>query len=180
MKYSRSRLLASRQTRTSYIITSKKTYALTAEGTTPTSATSTYSYGYSSGTWGDLLTSYRGQAITYDAIGNPLSYYNGSRYTFTWTGRQLTGASYDGNTYTFTYNDEGIRTSKTKNGVTTTYYLNGSQIMAEETNGNVTVYLYDSQGLPIGMQYHGADYATDAWDTYWFEKNLQGEQTKND
>ncbi|MBE6644827.1 MAG: RHS repeat protein, partial [Ruminococcaceae bacterium] len=134
-------------------ITSKKTYALTAAGTTPTSATSTYSYGYSSGAWGDLLTSYRGQAITYDAIGNPLSYYNGSSYTFTWTGRQLTGATKGGHIFTFTYNDEGIRTSKTKNGVTTTYYLNGSQIMAEETSGNVTVYLYDSQGMPIGMQY---------------------------
>ncbi len=40
-------------------ITSKKTYALTAAGTTPTSPTSTYNYGYSSG-WGDKLTSYRG------------------------------------------------------------------------------------------------------------------------
>ena len=36
----------------------------------------------------------------------------------------------------FTYNDEGIRTSKTVNGVTTTYYLYGSQIVGEETNGN--------------------------------------------
>ena len=156
-------------------ITSKKTYALTAEGTTPTSATSTYSYGYSSSGWGDMLTSYRGVSITYDEIGNPLSYYNGASYTFTWTGRQLTGAVKGSNSYTFVYNDDGIRTSKTKNGVTTTYYLNGSQIMAEETNGNVTVYLYDSQGLPIGMQYHGADYATDVWDTYWFEKNLYGD-----
>ena len=31
-------------------------------------------------------------------------------------------------TYLFTYNNEGIRTSKTKNGVKTTYYLNGSKI----------------------------------------------------
>ena len=30
----------------------------------------------------------------------------------------------------FTYNDEGIRTSKTNNGVKTTYYLSGSQIVA--------------------------------------------------
>ena len=29
-------------------------------------------------------------------------------------------------------NDEGIRTSKTINGVTTTYYLNGSQIKEKE------------------------------------------------
>ena len=52
-------------------ILSKKTYNLTAAGTTPTSPTATYNYGYSSGAWGDMLTSYRGQAITYDEIGNP-------------------------------------------------------------------------------------------------------------
>ena len=39
---------------------------------------------------------------------------------------------------TFTYNDEGIRTSKTVNGVTTTYYLSGSQIIGEETEGNIS------------------------------------------
>ena len=38
----------------------------------------------------------------------------------------------------FTYNAEGIRTSKTVNGVTTTYYLSGSQIIGEETNGDIT------------------------------------------
>ena len=74
-----------------------------------------------------------------------------------------------------TYNDEGIRTSKTVNGVTTTYYLNGSQIIGEETNGNITLYIYDAAGSPIGYQYHGANYAADAWDIYWYEKNLQGD-----
>ena len=78
------------------------------------------------------MTSCNGVTNTYDAIGNPLSYYNGIfGYTFTWTGRQLTGASLHGNTYSFTYNADGIRTSKTKNGVTTTYYLSGSQIVGE-------------------------------------------------
>ena len=80
-----------------------------------------------------------------------------------------------GNTYSFTYNDSGIRTSKTKNGVTTTYYLKGSQIIAEETSGNITVYIYDSEGLPLGMQYHGASYAANTWDIYWFEKNIFGD-----
>ena len=90
-------------------------------------------------------------------------------------GQKLTGAVRGNNRYTFTYNDEGIRTSKTVNGITTTYYLNDSQIVGEETNGNITLYLYDSAGQPIGMQYHGASYAADAWDTDWFEKNLQGD-----
>ena len=75
----------------------------------------------------------------------------------------------------FTYNDEGIRTSKTVNGVTTTYYLNGSQIVAEETSGNLTVYFYDAEGLPQGMQYRGASYASGVWDVYYFERNIFGD-----
>ena len=34
----------------------------------------TISYGYADTNWTDKLTSYNGQSITYDAIGNPLSY----------------------------------------------------------------------------------------------------------
>ena len=114
---------------------------------------------------------------TYDDLGNPLYYHNGYGFgkNFTWTGRQLTGMTQSGTTQTFTYNDEGIRTSKTVNGVTTTYYLSGSTIIAEETSGNLTVYIYDSNGSPIGMQYHGSSYAEDVWDVFWYEKNLQGD-----
>ena len=91
--------------------------------------------------------------------------------TFTWKGRLLTGAVVGDKVMSFTYNDEGIRTSKTVNGVTTTYYLDGSRIVGEETNGNVTLYIYDSTGAPIGYQ----AYANGAWSTYWYLKNLQGD-----
>ena len=153
-------------------ITSKKTYAFTYFSNLGTPI-STKNYGYSAYGWGDLLTSYGGTQITYDDIGNPLSYYTGQE--FSWQGRQLSSVVDGSDTYTFVYNDQGIRTSKTKNGVTTTYYLNGSQIMAEETNGNITVYVYDASGMPIGMQYHGANYSANTWDTYWYEKNLFGD-----
>ena len=62
---------------------STREYAYTTAATvsgTP-AVTNTYTYGDSS--WKDKLTSYNGNSITYDAIGNPLSYYNG--YSFTWT-----------------------------------------------------------------------------------------------
>ena len=90
-------------------------------------------YLYEDSTWGDRLTSYRGNSITYDTIGNPLSYYNGSFYNFTWSdGRRLTSATKGSNSFSFTYNDEGIRTSKTVDGVKHTYVLNGSQIVSEQ------------------------------------------------
>ena len=104
---------------------------MTAKGVTPSGTYTTANYGYSTSAWGDLLTSYGGSSITYDAIGNPLSYRG---KTFTWEGRRLTGAVASGKTLSFKYNEEGIRTSKTVNGVTTNYYLIGSQIIAEETS----------------------------------------------
>ena len=121
------------------------------------------------------MTSYDGVAIEYDLIGNPTSYYNGSAYTFTWTGRQLTGAAKGSTNMSFTYNDEGIRTSKTVNNVTHTYYLNGNLIVAEQWGNKLIVYLYDSTGMPIGMMYRTTSYAVDQWDVFWFEKNLQGD-----
>ena len=125
--------------------------------------------------WGDLLTSYDGHVISYDSIGNPISYYNGSAYTFSWTGRQLTGAVKGSTNMSFTYDDNGIRTSKTIGNVTHNYYLNGSQIVAEQWSNKLIVYLYDSTGMPIGMMYRTTSYAVNQWDVFWFEKNLQGD-----
>lgn len=137
--------------------------------------TSTQTLGYTNSQWGDLLTSYNGTAITYDGIGNPLSYYNGTAYTFTWEGRRLVGAVKGSNTMSFEYNDEGIRTSKTVNGVETVYYVNGGQIIAEKTGTRTIVYIYDASGAPIGMMYRTTSYAENAWDVFWYEKNLQGD-----
>ena len=75
----------------------------------------------------------------------------------------------------YDYNDEGIRTSKTVNGVEHTYYLSGSQIVAEEWGSNLCVYLYDADGSPIGMQYRTTSMAKGDFYTFWFEKNLQGD-----
>ena len=130
-------------------------------------------YTYSTSDWGDLLVAFNGNAITYDEIGNPLSYYNGAN--FGWTGRRLTSATYNGNTFAFTYDDNGVRQSKTKNGVTTTYYYDGTRIVAEVSGNEIVVYLYDANGSPVGMQYRNDTYTKNKWDTYWFEKNLQGD-----
>lgn len=98
----------------------------------------TVSYTYGDSSWGDLLTAYNGQAISYDAIGNPTSYLG---WSFDWTGRSLTGATKDAQTLSFTYDANGIRTSKTVNGVTTEYFLNGSQILAQKT-GESTMWFF--------------------------------------
>ena len=130
---------------------------------------------YTDSEWGDQLTSFAGHTIIYDEIGNPISYYNGTAYTFDWTGRQLTTAVRGTTNMSFTYNDSGIRTSKTVNGVKHTYKLNGSQIVSEEWEDKLLIYLYDSTGMPIGMMYRTASYAKGEFDVFWYEKNLQGD-----
>ena len=132
-------------------------------------------YVYSTSAWGDLLTSYNGTAITYDAIGNPLSYYNGSSYTFTWDGRRLATAVKGSKNMSFAYNDEGIRVSKTVNGVTTHYVYSGNLLISEYTDTATIVYIYDVNGSPIGFRYRLNTYADDVWDTYWYVKNVQGD-----
>ena len=59
----------------------------------------------------DKLTSYNGQAITYDEIGNPLSYRG---YTLGWqNGRQLTTLNGNRTTASYTYDVDVLITSKT-------------------------------------------------------------------
>ena len=118
-------------------------------------------YTYGDTVWKDRLTAYDGQAIVYDAQGNPTSYLG---HTLTWEkGRQL--KSFDGIRYT--YNASGIRASKTVNGVTHTYTLDGTKILKEAWGGNTLVPLYDNEDSVCGVIYNG--------EPFYFFKNLQGD-----
>ena len=44
-----------------------------------------------------------------------------------------------------------------------------------KTDSVTLYYLYDDSGSPIGMQYRTPSYAEGVWDTYYFDKNLQGD-----
>lgn len=55
------------------------------------------------------MTSYNGETITYDGIGNPLKYRNGM--TMQWkSGRQLSQVKTSKDTVTYKYNIKGFRT----------------------------------------------------------------------
>ena len=93
---------------------------------TPANPYDTVVYQYNSSAWKDVLTSYDGNTITYDANGNPTRYYNGTR--FTWEqGRQLKSASLSNNkVITYQYNENGIRIGKKVGNVQTTYLVDAS------------------------------------------------------
>ena len=145
-------------------ITTKKTYAYTTDSLTGKTPTETINYTYGNSAWGDELTSYKGESIVYDAIGNPTTYRG---WGMTWQGRQLTKAVKD-KTVTFTYDSEGIRTSKTVGSTTTKYLLNGTQILAQTTNGKTLCFFYDQQGNRVGM-------ADSSNHFYYYIYNVQGD-----
>ena len=139
----------------------------------------TYTYGDSN--WKDLLTAFDGQTITYDGGGNPLSYYNGQRYTMTWrNGRELNTATVGGKTYSYEYDVNGLRTRKTNSdGGYTQYYIVDGLTVAEQRFTSTGAekytlrYLYDESNSPVGfgIQYPGGT----TWTNYYFAKNLQGD-----
>ena len=146
-------------------ITSKKIYAYTTGSLDGKAPTETINYTYGNSAWKDELTSYKGEAIEYDEIGNP-ELYRG--WTMGWEGRQLKSAGKNGTNLSFTYDSEGIRTSKTVGSTTTKYLLNGTQILAQTTNGKTLCFFYDQQGNRVAM-------ADSSNKFYYYIYNLQGD-----
>ena len=148
--------------------TGDTTYTYTYDGAGNILTANGHTYTYGDTTWKDLLTAFDGNSISYDAIGNPTSYYNGTRWTMTWTGgRNLTNAAAGGNSLSFAYNANGLRTSKTVNGVTYQYYYASGKLMRMTWGANTIDFFYDANGTPYAMKYNGT--------VYYYVTNLQGD-----
>lgn len=113
-----------------------------------------------------------GYDIIYDEIGNPLSYMG---YTLTWqNGRQLASLSGNGTTASYTYDVDGLRTSKTVNGVKHEYYYVGSRLQYEKYGTTELWFFYDADGTPSGIRYKNGDNIND----YYFVCNWRGDVTE--
>ena len=123
----------------------------------------TYTYGDAQ--WHDLLTAVNGQAIPYDASGNPLSY---GGWSFGWqNGRQLKTASKtsDGKTETleYSYDADGIRTSKTYTvetftqlpDYTVTFQADGATVKTMTVEDGYTLKDSDYPAVPTKTGYTG-------------------------
>ena len=147
--------------------------------------TVTKSFGYTNASWPDLLTSvtangttkdvlYEGQTRTSDlpTSGNPVTYYNGKDYAFTWTkGRQLAKAVVDGKTVEYTYDMSGVRTSKTVNGTTYNYTTLSGKVMRQQWGNKSLEFIYDDGNQPFAMIYNDGSTST----LYYYVLNAQGD-----
>ena len=139
--------------------------------------TVTHTYTYGDSDWKDLLTAYDGHTITYDAIGNPLTYHDGT--SFTWrNGRQLASLTKNNQATTYQYDPDGLRTKKLlPNGNYTEYYWQDGRLIAERvyTSGagtsddtnEIHIFSYDESGAPIGIRIGSTD--------YYYGRNAQGD-----
>ena len=79
----------------------------------------------------------------------------------------MTGLDRDGTDILYTYNADGLRTSKTINGIKFSYFWNGSKLTAQTWLGNTIYFYYDNNGVPIGFDYN--------YNHYYYVTNLQGD-----
>ena len=147
-------------------ILSRQIYAYAADGGTLGDVADTITYGYETENqqWADQLTSYDGEAIRYDANGNPTAYRG---YTMTWQGRRLTSATNGTNTVSYAYDENGLRTQKTVNGTATSYRYHGSVLISQVTGSNKLLFSYDANGNVVAVNFNGT--------YYYYVRNGQGD-----
>ncbi len=145
---------------------------LISETVTDSNGTTSNAYEYNNSNWGDVLTSYNGQSITYDEIGNPLTYRDGMSMTWK-NGRQLATLTNSDTSISYGYDSGSVRTTKTVNGVKYTYaYLNG-QLMYETRGDAKFYYSYDANGILYNVRYTLTDGGTEY--SYYYTHNSRGD-----
>lgn len=162
-------------------ITKKVVTTYTDSAFTVVSSTVTYQYRYGNDNaqgWNYLLTSYdingdgivdESEKISYDEIGNPTTYMGAAT---SWNGRQLTAYSKGNVNATFTYDADGLRGSKTVNGVKTVYQYVGDKLYYEKRGDNQEFYyFYDGFGNLSTIYYTFGDSRA----IYYVTTNMQGD-----
>lgn len=134
----------------------------------PTTTISENNYNYNDTEWKDKLTSFNGEVITYDEIGNPLSYRDG--ISFDWKdGRTLNSITNikNNSTIQMKYNLNGLRSQK---GNTKYYYDSNKNLIGMLQNNKTLFFYYDAFKNPTSVIYDGT--------LYYYVKNLQGDIVK--
>ena len=125
--------------------------------------------------WRDQMAYFNDKPITYDEIGNVISY-NG--YTYDWEkGRQLSSITGNGLNMSFDYNSSGLRTKKVVGDKTTEYYYSGDLLVAQFDGTYWVRFIYSASGEAIGFTCSmdvGNGEIVDG-DYCYYVKNVQGD-----
>lgn len=119
-------------------------------------------YSYKAMGWRDQLTAYNAEKCEYDVMGNPTIYRDN---VLVWS-KYGTLTSYGNNSYT--YDANGVRLTKTVNGVITKFYISGTKILRMTVDANELRFRYGVSGVQ-GLSYNGQEYI--------YRKNIQGDIT---
>ena len=115
--------------------------------------------------WKDLLTSYGGQARSYDTIGNLIS---DGTWTYTWQGgRQLASMAKDGTSVSFAYDEKGLRLSKTVNDAVTRYTYSQGELIHVLDGSDRMIIRRDPNGQPMTIGFNSSE--------HFFLYNAQGD-----
>jgi RHS repeat-associated protein len=128
-----------------------------------------YNYTYGNANWKDQMTAHAGNAINYDALGNPVSFVG---YNLTWSkGRQLTSFAGNGLNIAYAYDASGHRTQQTvvspTINTTINYTYSGDLLMRQSDGANTMDFQYDASGKMVGFMYNGTP--------YYYLRNLLGD-----
>ena len=142
----------------------------------------TYQYSSSYSPWEKVLTgrttydqsgNVTSTAYAYDQLGNPIDY--GDVELWWEDGRRLSSILIDNeglNVY-YTYDSDGLRTSKTVNGVKHEYLYDGDKVVYEKRGEDQFFYYYDSYGYFSAIRHICAADNTDY--IYYANTNAQGD-----
>ena len=143
-------------------------------------------YQYDNASWKDLLTSVTvngtTRTISYPTnsggkvkSGTPLSWYNGSSYSFSWIkGTRLASAKKGNNTTAYyAYDMAGLRTSKTIGLVVYNYTTLSGKVMRVSWGNSWMDFTYDESGQPFALIYKSSTNATPVM--YYYLLNKQGD-----
>ncbi|MCR4879315.1 MAG: RHS repeat-associated core domain-containing protein, partial [Bacteroidales bacterium] len=113
-------------------------------------------------------------AISGYISGNPISYYNGRHYDFTWkNGRQLASASVNGMNVTYEYDMAGVRSKKTVGNTEYTYDTLGGLVVHQHWEDTKDLYfIYDDNNQPYAVFYKNG---SGSLYRYYYLLNQQGD-----
>ena len=138
----------------------------TAKMVFPAIAKKTDLYTYVAVGWVDKLAYVRGKHLTYDDVGNLLTY-NGK--THTWgEGRQLATFENGSVSAAYKYDENGLRTQKTVGNKTYSYTWANEKLVGSTDGTNALRFIYGSGSAPVGFTLNNTA-------VYLYLKNLQGD-----